>query len=76
MIKFVLIQSAMLNGNHKELAPRRHDNLRELIRGSGVIRVEEICSRMRVSPATVRLSVGIEDSADLIADLEQALEKA
>jgi cystathionine beta-lyase/cystathionine gamma-synthase len=26
-----------------------------------------------VSPATVRLSVGIEDSADLIADLEQAL---
>jgi cystathionine beta-lyase/cystathionine gamma-synthase len=29
-----------------------------------------------VSPATVRLSVGIEDSADLIADLEQALEKA
>ena len=29
-----------------------------------------------VSPATVRLSVGIEDSADLIADLEQALERA
>jgi DeoR family transcriptional regulator, fructose operon transcriptional repressor len=44
----------MLNGNHKELAPRRLDNLRELIRGKGVIRVEEICSRLRVSPATVR----------------------
>ncbi len=29
-----------------------------------------------VSPATVRLSVGIEDAADLIADLEQALEAA
>jgi O-acetylhomoserine/O-acetylserine sulfhydrylase-like pyridoxal-dependent enzyme len=29
-----------------------------------------------VSPATVRLSVGIEDSADLIADLRQALEQA
>lgn len=29
-----------------------------------------------VSPATVRLSVGIEDSADLIADLEQALARA
>ncbi len=28
-----------------------------------------------VSPATVRMSVGIEDSADLIADLEQALRK-
>ena len=27
-----------------------------------------------VSPATVRLSVGIEDAGDLIADLEQALE--
>lgn len=29
-----------------------------------------------VSPATVRMSVGIEDSADLIADLEQALKRA
>ena len=26
-----------------------------------------------VGPATIRLSVGIEDAADLIADLEQAL---
>ncbi len=44
----------MLNGNQKELAPRRLDNLRELIRGKGVIRIEEICSQLRVSPATVR----------------------
>jgi DeoR/GlpR family transcriptional regulator of sugar metabolism len=44
----------MLTRNHKELAPRRLDNLRELIRGKGVIRVEEICGRLRVSPATVR----------------------
>ena len=44
----------MLNGNQKELAPRRLDNLRELIRGKGVIRVEEICSQLKVSPATVR----------------------
>ncbi|HSE47974.1 MAG TPA: aminotransferase class I/II-fold pyridoxal phosphate-dependent enzyme [Terriglobales bacterium] len=29
-----------------------------------------------VGPATVRLSVGIEDAADLIADLEQALARA
>ncbi len=28
-----------------------------------------------VSPATVRLSVGIEDSADLVADLDQALRR-
>jgi len=40
--------------NHKELAPRRHDNLRELIRGKGVLRIEEICRQLRVSPATVR----------------------
>jgi len=44
----------MLNGSQKELAPRRLDNLRELIRGKGVIRLEEICSQLRVSPATVR----------------------
>ena len=44
----------MLNSNQKELAPRRLDNLRKLIRGKGVIRVEEICSQLRVSPATVR----------------------
>ena len=44
----------MLNGKHKELAPRRHDHLRELIRGSGVIGVGEICRRLGVSPATVR----------------------
>ena len=31
---------------------------------------------MDVSPATVRLSVGIENSADLVADLQQALDKA
>ena len=37
----------MLNGNHKELAPQRLDNLRELIRGNGVIRVEEICRRLQ-----------------------------
>ena len=44
----------MLNANQKELAPRRLDNLRELIRGKGVIRIEEICRQLRVSPATVR----------------------
>jgi len=34
---------------------------------------EEKLRLMDVSPATVRLSVGIEDPADLIADLEQSL---
>jgi DeoR family fructose operon transcriptional repressor len=44
----------MLNGNNKEFAPQRLDNLRELIRGKGAVRVEEICSELHVSPATVR----------------------
>ncbi len=44
----------MLNGRHKDLAHRRHDNIRELIRGQGVMRIEEICRQLRVSPATVR----------------------
>ena len=56
----------MLNGHHKELAPRRHDNLRELIRGSGVIRVEEICRRLRVSPATVRRDLDELEAAGAI----------
>ena len=56
----------MLNGHHKELAPRRLDNLRELIRGKGVIRVEEICSRLRVSPATVRRDLDqLEESGSI-----------
>jgi len=38
----------------KALAPRRWDNLRALIRESGVIRVEDLCRRLNVSPATVR----------------------
>ena len=37
---------------------------------------EKVLKLLGVSPATVRLSVGIEDSGDLIADLEQALAKA
>ncbi len=31
---------------------------------------------MEISPATVRLSVGVEDASDLIADLEQSLARA
>jgi cystathionine gamma-synthase len=33
-------------------------------------------SPLEVSPALVRLSVGIEDPGDLIADLAQALDEA
>ena len=56
----------MLNGSHKELAPRRLDNLRELIRGKGVIRIEEICSQLKVSPATVRRDLDqLEESGSI-----------
>jgi DeoR/GlpR family transcriptional regulator of sugar metabolism len=47
-------QATMTKKNHKELAPKRWDNLRVLIRQHGVIRIEELCRQMRVSPATMR----------------------
>ncbi len=56
----------MLNGSQKELAPRRLDNLRELIRGKGVIRIEEICHQLRVSPATVRRDLDQLEAAGTI----------
>jgi O-acetylhomoserine/O-acetylserine sulfhydrylase-like pyridoxal-dependent enzyme len=34
---------------------------------------EEELRRAGVSPGTVRVSIGVEDAEDLIADLEQAL---
>jgi DeoR/GlpR family transcriptional regulator of sugar metabolism len=40
--------------DHKALAPQRWDNLRALIRDRGVIRIEDLCRRLKVSPATVR----------------------
>ncbi len=36
---------------------------------------EEARAELGISPGTVRLSLGIEDGGDLIADLEQALDK-
>lgn len=38
----------------KALAPQRWDHLRALIRENGVIRVEDLCRRLKVSAATVR----------------------
>ena len=40
--------------DQKALAPQRWDNLRALIRDSGVIRIEDLCRQLKVSPATVR----------------------
>ena len=36
------------------MAPQRWDNLRTLIRDRGVIRIDDLCRRLKVSPATVR----------------------
>ncbi|HOX57490.1 MAG TPA: DeoR/GlpR family DNA-binding transcription regulator [Candidatus Paceibacterota bacterium] len=44
----------MADSDQKALAPQRWDHLRALIRDSGVIRVEDLCRRLKVSPATVR----------------------
>jgi DeoR/GlpR family transcriptional regulator of sugar metabolism len=44
----------MTDFDQRALAPQRWDNLRALIRDSGVIRVEDLCRRLKVSPATVR----------------------
>lgn len=40
--------------DQKDLAPQRWDNLRALIRDRGVIRIEDLCRELKVSPATVR----------------------
>lgn len=40
--------------DQKALAPQRWNDLRALIRESGVIRVEDLCRRLNVSAATVR----------------------
>ena len=44
----------MADLDQKALAPQRWDNLRALIRDSGVIRIEDLCRQLQVSPATVR----------------------
>ena len=44
----------MADNEPRDLAPQRLDNIRALIRESGVIRVEALCRQLGVSPATVR----------------------
>ena len=39
---------------HKELAPERLDRLRGILRETTVVRVDELCASLDVSPATVR----------------------
>jgi DeoR/GlpR family transcriptional regulator of sugar metabolism len=44
----------MRDSDTKALAPQRWDNLRMLIRERGVIRIEDLCRQLKVSPATMR----------------------
>jgi len=44
----------MPHSDQKALAPQRWDDLRALIRDRGVIRIEDLCRQLKVSPATVR----------------------
>jgi DeoR family transcriptional regulator, fructose operon transcriptional repressor len=56
----------MRANDQRELAPRRWDNLRDLVRQSGVIRVEELCRQLGVSPATVRRDLDQLETGGLI----------
>lgn len=38
----------------RDLAPKRMDRLRDIVRDHRVVRVDELCRELRVSPATVR----------------------
>jgi DeoR/GlpR family transcriptional regulator of sugar metabolism len=38
----------------KDLAPERQERLRDIVRDNGVVRVDELCLQLGVSPATVR----------------------
>jgi DeoR/GlpR family transcriptional regulator of sugar metabolism len=52
--------------DQKALAPQRWDDLRTLIRDSGVIRIEDLCRRLKVSPATVRRDLDQLESSGAI----------
>jgi DeoR/GlpR family transcriptional regulator of sugar metabolism len=42
------------SANHRELVPARQQRIHDLVRERGVIRVDEVCAALGVSPATVR----------------------
>jgi DeoR family transcriptional regulator, fructose operon transcriptional repressor len=54
IIDHIRSQRIMPEIDQKALAPQRWDNLRALIRDRGVIRIEDLCRQLKVSPATVR----------------------
>ena len=53
----------------KDLAPQRLDHLRDLIRQSGVIRVEALCRQLGVSPGGDIMIHGIKNGYSGVGDL-------
>lgn len=65
-------------------APARSSNILDLLQGAGLAMagadngatcfvLNDGWVKLGISPSLIRLSCGIEDTADLVADLEQAL---
>ena len=48
------IQSHMITSDQVELAPERQERIRALVRERGVVRVDELCRDLKISPATAR----------------------
>jgi len=56
----------MINNHSKDLAPERLDKIAQLLREHHVVRVQELCDSMGVSPATVRRDLTEMESRGLI----------
>ena len=59
-------QSETIMAETKSLALQRRANVRELIRQTGVIRVEQLCRQIQASPATVRRDLDELEKAGVI----------
>jgi len=50
-------------GGHGELAPGRQEQLRDIVRRDGIVRLNDLCRLLNVSPATMRRDLEILESA-------------
>ena len=49
----------MAASNNKDLAPKRLEQLRRVLRQNQVVRIEELCDQLRVSAATIRRDLDV-----------------
>ncbi|NQU41093.1 MAG: DeoR/GlpR transcriptional regulator [Lentisphaerae bacterium] len=56
----------MINNHSKDLAPERLDKIAQILRERHVVRVQELCDSMAVSPATIRRDLTEMESRGLI----------